>query len=410
MRRIDASERRARLAIRHHVAAASRVDSAWEAAHGVVCLHATDAATVYLSAWARMREPSLEAVEAALYEGRRLVRMLAMRRTMFVVPVEEAPVLQAAAARGVAAVERRRNQQLASMLGVEDVEGWLREAEESTIAALARRGEATAQELSTDVPALARKIRVNMGKAYEGDIGVSSRILILLAADGRIVRARPRGTWVSSQYRWAPLERWLGGPLEELPAEEAQARLVGRWLARFGPGTEADLRWWTGLTARVVRSALATVGAVEVDVEAGGPVGYVLPDDLEVTPDPGPWVALLPALDSTTMGWQGRDWYLGEHRAQLFDGNGNAGPTIWADGRIVGGWGIRDGGEVATGLLEDVGREVKAAVEAEAARLTSLLGSVRVMPRFPTPLQLKLVGRPALEHPTGGVKARCRSV
>ena len=72
-----------------------------------------------------------------------------------------------------------------------------------------------------------------------------------------------------------------------------------------------------------------------------------------------PWVALLPALDPTTMGWQARDWYLGSHKAQLFDRNGNAGPTIWLDGRIVGGWAIRDAGEVVTGLLEDVGREAE---------------------------------------------------
>ncbi len=50
----------------------------------------------------------------------------------------------------------------------------------------------------------------------------------------------------------------------------------------------------------------------------------------------------------------------------------------------MGGWAIRDGGEVVTGLLEDVGREAELAIAAEAARLTSSLGQ-RVMPRFPTP-------------------------
>ena len=50
---------------------------------------------------------------------------------------------------------------------------------------------------------LARKVRVSVGKTYEGDIGISSRVLIVLAAEGRVVRGRPRGTWISSQYRWA---------------------------------------------------------------------------------------------------------------------------------------------------------------------------------------------------------------
>jgi hypothetical protein len=256
------------------------------------------------------------------------------------------------------------------------------------MAALEHRGEATPAELAEDVPALRARVRVNVGKPYEGEIGLASRVLLLLAVQGRIVRARPRGTWVSSQYRWTPTERWLGAPMAELPVADAQAELVSRWLGRFGPGTEGDLRWWSGLTAREIRAAVARIGAVEVDLD--GRTGLILPDDLASTPTPEPWIALLPSLDPTTMGWQERDWYLGPHRPRLFDTSGNAGPTIWADGRIVGGWTIRDGGEVVTRLLEDVGHEGSRAVDAEAARLTAWLRSTRVYPRFPTPLDREL--------------------
>ena len=38
----------------------------------------------------------------------------------------------------------------------------------------------------------------------------------------------------------------------------------------------------------------------------------------------------------TFMGWKERDWFLGEHAEPLFDRNGNAGPTVWRDGRVVG--------------------------------------------------------------------------
>jgi hypothetical protein len=389
MHRIDAAERRARLATRHRLSPAHRAGSLVEVARDVVCLHATDPSTVYLSSWARLLEPTVEAVERPLYVDRELIRMLAMRRTLFVVAVDEAPVLQAAASLEVARTERSRNEQLVAMLDVPDPAAWLAEAEAATLAELERRGEATAQELSRAVPALARKVRVNVGKRYEGDIGISSRVLIVLALEGRIVRGRPRGTWVSSQYRWTTMKRWLGWPLPELGVEEARARLVRRWLERFGPGTEGDLRWWSGLAARPIRSALASVGAQTVDL--GGETGYVVPGDLEPTPTPNPWVALLPALDPTTMGWQSRDWYLGGHRTALFDTAGNAGPTIWVDGRIVGGWAIREGGEVLTGFLEDVGREAELAVAAEAARLTTILGTVQVMPRFPSPFHRALL-------------------
>jgi Winged helix DNA-binding domain len=202
------------------------------------------------------------------------------------------------------------------------------------------------------------------------------------------VRARPRGSWTSSQFRWATVESWLPEPFAEWPLEDAQTELVRRWLAAYGPGTERDLRWWTGWPARDVRRALAHAFAREVAVD--GAAGFVLGDDEAATPPPEPWVALLPALDPTVMGWAERSWYLGEHTRLLFDRSGNAGPTVWAEGRVVGGWAQRRNGEVAFRLLEDVGCEATSAVGAAAARLERLLHPTRVTPRFRTPLERQL--------------------
>ncbi len=366
-RRFTDDERRARLAVRHRLAPPARAATVEDAARAVVCLHATDSSSVYLAAWARMVDPSIGAVDDALYERRSLVRLLAMRRTVFVVPVEDAAVVQAAAATGVARVERRRTEALVAQLGIPDGADWLREVEAAAVSAIDEHGEVTAQELGRLVPALAARARLNPGQRYEGEVSMASRVLLTLAVEGRLVRARPLGTWRSSQYRWSPMARWLGAPLDPLPVADAQAGLVRRWLARFGPGTEADVRWWTGWTARETRAALATVGASTVTLE-DGQAAYVLPDDVQPTAGPDPWVALLPPLDPTTMGWTGRDWYLGPHRAALFDTAGNAGPTIWADGRIVGGWAVLPSGEVVTRMLDDIGREATAAVEEERVR------------------------------------------
>ncbi len=146
--------------------------------------------------------------------------------------------------------------------------------------------------------------------------------------------------------------------------------------------------WWTGLGVRPVRRALAAAGAAEVDLD--GVVGVALADDLEPEPPVAPWAALLPSLDPSTMGWKERRWYLGDHGPALFDRNGNAGPTLWWDGRIVGGWAQRRDGEVVTRLLDDVGADGRAAVDTEVDRLQEWLGEVRVTPRFPTPLQKEL--------------------
>jgi len=390
VRRIGAQERRARLGVRHHLAPAARAASVAQVAEDLVGLHGTDPASVFLAAAARMRQPEVEAIERAMYDERALLRMLGMRRTMFVVPVELAPIVQAACTQAIAAAQRRLLLQLLEQSGIaaDEPERWLEEVEEATVKALAARGQALATELSEDEPRLREQLLLAEGKSYAARQSVSTRVLLVLAAEGRIARGRPRGSWISGQYRWSLIESWLPGGMAEWSTGAAQAELVRRWLAAFGPGTVADLRWWTGLTAGEVKRALATVGAVEVDLD--GVPGLVLADDLAPPPAAEPWVALLPALDPTVMGWSGRAWYLGEHGPTLFDRNGNAGPTVWWDGRIVGGWANRKDGEIAVRLLEDVGADGVAAVEAAAGRLADWLGTVRVTPRFRTPLEREL--------------------
>jgi len=389
VRRIDIQERRARLGRRHALAREARAGDPAEAAAGVVALHATDPATVFLAAMARMREPAVAAVERALYDDRTLVRMLGMRRTMFVVPRDMVGAVQSSSTNAVAAVERRRLVQRLEGAGIaDDAAAWLADVEASTLRALAVRGEAAASELSADEPRLRASVLMAAGKPYEARQNVATWVLSLLAADGRIVRARPRGSWISSQYRWTPRDLWLAGGAPEPPRERAQAELARRWLARFGPGTLADLRWWTGWTAAHARAALAQAGAVEVQLD--GATGLVLADDLDPVPPPEPWAALLPALDPTPMGWTDREWFLGPHGPALFDRSGNVGPTVWWDGRIVGGWGQRPGAEVAVRLLEDVGADGRAAIEAAAERFEAALDGVRVTPRFRTPLEREL--------------------
>ena len=123
---------------------------------------------------------------------------------------------------------------------------------------------------------------------------------------------------------------------------------------------------------------------MEVDLH-GGP-GYALADDLGPEPDAPPWCALLPGLDPTTMGWFERDWYLGPHRGQVFDSNGNAGPTAWWNGQVVGGWCQDDDARVRLQLLEDPGRDAVRALQQRADELTEWLDGVRIGPRFPSPL------------------------
>ena len=387
VRRIDANERRARLASRHGLAAPATDLVA--AAGQLIGFHSSDTVSVYLSARARLADFAVADLEDALYQQRSLVRMLGMRRTMFVVPVECAAVIDAACTRALAPAERRRLVKMLEDQGIaEDGTHWLGRVCDATMAALATRGEATAAELTEEVPELGLKLSFGAGKKWAGTVGVSTRVLFLLAAEGMVVRGRPLGSWVSRQYRWSPMATWLDGGPATMEAAAARRALLERWLRAFGPGTLTDLRWWTGWTVKQTEAAVSAVGAVEVRLDEG--TGYVLADDLDPTGASGPGVALLPALDATVMGWKERSWYLGDHTQWLFDRNGNAGPTVWFEGRVVGGWGQRADGEVAVRLLEDVGRDAEASICAEAERLSAWLDPTRVTPLFRTPLEREL--------------------
>ncbi|HET8741922.1 MAG TPA: winged helix DNA-binding domain-containing protein [Gaiella sp.] len=389
MRRIGAEERRARLAGRHRLTSERRARDVVETVRSVVALHSTDPAAVFLSAWARTEPFEPSHLEQALYEEHTLVRMLGMRRTLFVVPRELVPVVDAAAARAVAAQERRKLERFVAESGVDgDPRAWIDAASAAALEALEARGSASTSELAEAHPLLAQRLRIGVGTRWETDAGAASRILLLLAAEGSIVRDRPRGTWVASHYRWVPIGRL--GTVEPLEPERARQELLRHWLAAFGPATETDIRWWTGWSARDARAALGAVPRAVVDLD--GAPGYVLADDLEPEPRAAPAPAFLPGLDPTVMGWKERDWYLGPHTGAIFDRNGNAGPTVWWDGRVVGGWAQRPDGEIVFRVLEDVGADGRAGIAAEAGRLEEWLGDARVTPRFRTPLERELRG------------------
>jgi Winged helix DNA-binding domain len=385
VRRIDVAERRARLAVRHRLAPPDRASDVVDAARSMVCLHATDPATVFLSAWARVGDMEVADMERVLYTERSLVKHLAMRRTLFVFPLETLPVAQAGISNRVAADERRRLIRDVQKAGLQkDGERWLADASAQVLAALAEGREATSSELRAEIPLLEGSIAYGEGKSWGGQMPVGPRVLTTLSAAGRIVRGSNDGGWTVSRPRWTSMRSWIGEELQELSDAEGVAGLVERWLRVFGPGSAADIKWWLGSTVTAVRRALAELEAVEVELEDA--TGYVLPDDLEPTEPVDPWAALLPGLDPTTMGWYDRGWYLGPHKADIFDRNGNAGATVWWDGRIAGGWGQTPEGEIVVELLEDVGADGRAAIEREVRRLSEWLDGTRVTSRFPSPL------------------------
>ena len=382
MRHIDDDERRARLAVRHGLAT-PLADTAL-AARATVCLHATEPASVHLAAWARSGA-SRDEVDTALYDERSVVKQLAMRRTVFAFPRELLPAAWGSASARVAGQQVRRLATEMEGAGVtRDGAAWVDEHLALVRDLIETEGPLTTAEVRARLPALDARVTRGTG-TYQADVAIASGVIVALAASGAIVRGENDGSWKVSRPRWTAAADWLGETPAPLPETEGYAVLVAAWLGAFGPGTEADLVWWLGATKAAVRRALAEVDAVAVSLD-GGATGWVLPGDLDATADPGPWAALLPALDPSTMGWKGRSFHLGEHSDKIFDRNGNGGPTAWWSGRIVGAWCQRHDGEVEVVLAERVPADARRALDAKARELTDWLDGDVVRSIYLSPL------------------------
>ena len=338
-------------------------------------LHSTDYATPYLSAWARLESFDAGALFARLNAGRGLVRVNAFRNTVHVVHVEDAPVVLAATGAATEQVGRRSP----GIKALSDAE--VDRGVGQLLAALAEGPRANAA-LKNVVPNLAADLR------YWVMIGMGR---------GEIVRADSPGPR-SNRTRYALARQWIPGfvPGQVAPAD-ARRELLARAINTFGPVTEADLAWWLPAPKGEVTRVLASLGRAAARVVVDG-TAYWFDPALADAPAPprdthAAW--LLPYEDALLKGYQDRAWCLAPglqpvvfpHNVEHWfppDGvdpgpgphpgvrtSGEARPTVWYGGRVVGRWEERGG--VVTQLHAEIGAEGVAAVAAERDRLTMFL-------------------------------------
>lgn len=364
----------------------------------LAALHATDPATLHLSVWARLPlAPVAEVVAATrrtVEEHRRVVRVLAMRRTLHGVPASLVPAALALARARLDGPQRKRLDPLlvaAKLATPRTVDRAFQQVCDEVLGAL------DGVDLDTDalgerVPALRLRVLMGEGKSYATEMPLSRFVLEAMGNLGLVIRAREVGGWRVGRCTWARLDQWLPG-LPSRTTAQAYADLLRAWLAAFGPGAPEDAAWWTGLPRRDIERARQDLGdeLTEVTVEgAAGPLWMLSSASLDGLDTPLP-PAFLPGLDPSIMACKDRSLFLDARwLPQLFDRNGNAGPTIWLDGRVAGGWACNREGQVTFRLLETTDKKTRKQVEDEARRLQEALAGEIVQPRYPVPLSKDL--------------------
>jgi hypothetical protein len=305
-------------------------------------LHATSPATPYLSLFARLKNFNIKDLDEELYVKRTMGRIRCVRRTIYIFPVEFMPAAFAATKKvmGLNSVNHCK------YMGVS----------ERDYEALSKK----ALELLEARPMTAPQVR----KALGTGLNVSS-ILNLMCDEGILARGMPAG-WRNNQYTYYPFNDYYPGVrLDSVPEREAIVELIKRYLGAFGPATEKDIAWWTGLNKKDFREALEALGS---NVVTEGSMAMLKPDLhlLKTMKARGRTVNLLPSMDPYLMGYKERDRYLDkEYYGYVFDRSGNATSTIVVDGRIAGVW------DVANSLgklffFEEAGKEAVALVSSKA--------------------------------------------
>jgi hypothetical protein len=202
----------------------------------------------------------------------------------------------------------------------------------------------------------------------------------LAAFRGDVCFAKPAG----QRVRFTRPDLWLGPWEPVTPPRAALAGVLRRYLGVYGPATREDFARWFGMaSAAQAGREIKALGdeVVEVTV-AGGPAGWMLAGDVAnaAAARPRGTVALLPGFDQYVVGApRGQSAVLAErHRARVYRPQGWLSPVLLADGRIEGVWSHehkRERLRVAVETFGDPGDAVRAAAEAEAARLATYLGA-----------------------------------
>jgi hypothetical protein len=178
---------------------------------------------------------------------------------------------------------------------------------------------------------------------------------------------------------------WLGKP-PPCDRDAALAELARRYLRAFGPASDRDFAYWSGLGLREVRAGLEAISSGVEEVRVGEETLLSLRGELARLPPKGQ-VRMLGNFDTYLLGWKNRDFAVRqEHITAVKEGGGGwIRPVIVYDGEVIGGWrSARKGGrlEIALQLPQPVPARVRRAIDDEIDDIARFTGNeVRVRSR-----------------------------
>ena len=229
----------------------------------------------------------------------------------------------------------------------------------------------TREELIAAV--IARRGYGHLGEALRSGWGT---LLKPYAWQGDLCFGPSRGNRATFMRPEDASSRWVRLP----EPDDAAAMVIAAYLRAYGPATIENFRNWLSrgrISVRQLRTWFSTLGDRLGEVEVDGERRYVLAADLEdlAAAKPTRAVRLLPGFDQYVLGPGTEDGHVipAARRRAVSMQSGWIAPVVVAGGVVSGTW-SRDGDQVRVAWFKETGRPPQTALEAETARLSTILG------------------------------------
>ena len=306
----------------------------------------------YVGLWTRLEGFDPQEL-SGLIGGRRAVRISAMRSTLHLVTARDAralsPITQPVRSRMFKSTPFAKN---LKGLDLEEVV-------------------AAGRELLEAEPRTTAQLGALLAERWPGrDAGSLAYAVSFLSA---LVQIPPRGLWGrSGRPTWAPLETWLGRPLDPEPSID---RVVLRYVKAFGPATVMDVQAWCGLTRlREVVERLGRRLRPFRDEDGRGLVD--VPDGPRPDPDVPAPPRFLPQYDNVLLGHADRTRFVADPAIVELYGGGLWYGNVLLDGLLQGNWKLaaeRGTATITVRTLRRLPASDRAALETEASSLLAFL-------------------------------------
>jgi hypothetical protein len=308
---------------KQHFTVDSQSDDICQVVRDIAGLHATGTKEPYLALFARMRHFAKEQLDEEMYLKRTLGKIRCMRGTLYILPADMLPIAYAA----TRAMIEKLSLRFMEFRGISVSEY---DAMAHSVMKLIKGREMTIHEIKAQL-----KTGVNL-----------SAVLNSMCDRGLLLRVQRGKGWESRNYKYTGFAEYFPNVnLAEFDRARSISLLVQHYLTSFGPATEDDIVWWTGLTKTTIREALNRFAGKVTHVTIPDLDGdfLMLSSDLDrIQPNQQtakPIVSLLPMLDPYLMGYKQRRRYLHcRDYDKIFDRGGNVTSTILLNGAVIGVW------------------------------------------------------------------------